>query len=310
MPPHGACYAVELPYQGIIEATSSASNISKFNINAFVGFTTTSALTFNALKKSWYQAYTIESSDASVRAESVVLEAVDASGLSGAQRSYLYLLNFLPPRFTRIDGLGKICTRDSDPVQSTSFELVVRFNRPVVKPLNASKARMYFVNRADNSVVHSITTSQLSDLDDAPSSMIRVNVLKSYFKPNQKYSVLFDFGAFEVEQYCRPQTDLVKDTERFTFDYIDDSVVVKYQTQRNEILNGNGSVKWSINEGQVESCFIKDDSQTAGDYQKFNCSGRNEFPMASFGSGLYSFYISYITPCLKLLKYSSTLNFR
>lgn len=308
MPPQDACFAVELPYAGTIEATSSSANISKFNINAFFGFTTTTDLSFDSLKKSWSQNYTIRSdAAANVRVEPIVIEAVDVNGLSSPQRFFNYLLNFIAPRIVRIDGLGSICTRDAN--GSSDFELVLHFNRPVVRPSRTTKpTNIQFVKRADSSLVHSINTLELADLD-VSTQTVRLWVPRSSFRASNVYSILFDFGAFEVNEYCRPQTDLVKNVDLFKFDFIDDSVRIQYVTKRNQVLGGeNASVEWTIDGGQVESCFVKADSDTV--FSKFDCSGRTSFPLSRFNSSLFSFYFSYLTPCLKLLKYSETLNFR
>lgn len=244
--------------------------------------------------------------DPNVRTESIVIEAVDVYGLSSPQRSFNYLLNFIPPRILSINGLGKICLNDVS--QSSTIEFLLNFNRPIVRPSNISKPRIKFVNHADNSIVHSIITSDFIGLD-TPTQTVRLTVSKSYFQALNTYSILFDFGAFVVNEYCKPQTDLVKDLNLFKFDFIDDSVKIQFVTKRNQVLGGShASVQWTIEDGQVESCFLKADSENA--YTQFNCSGRNDFQMAQFDSSFYSFYISYITPCLKLVKFSEILYFR
>lgn len=283
---------------------SSSQNISTINVNAFQGFFLESPLTYNKEKKSWYYNYSIQSNDTTtVRKESIVLEAIDSSGLASPQHTYDYLLNFVAPKITSIDNLGPICYQDLS--GSNSINLTIHFNRFVVKPDN-SNARILFVNVPGNDVVYSITTSKLTET--LPFQSLHLNIAKSNFKVSKSYAVLFEFGAFVVDEYCKPQTDRITDTERFKLNFIADTAEIVFSTKRNEIVNGNSSIKWTMNHGRVENCFIRAQEETS--YQSFDCSDKHEFPLKNFNSSSYSFYFTYISQCLHQVKYSETLNFR
>jgi hypothetical protein len=266
------------------------------------------------MKKSWFHNYTIQSLAADqitiIKQESIVIEAIDTSGLSSPQRTYDYLLNFLPPRLLHISNLGTACYRD--PTNTPHIQLDLTFNRLVEKPPGNTQTRILFVQTNDNSIVHAITTSQLVEFN-SPREILQLNISKSHFQPFTAYSILLEWGAFVVNVYCRPQSERVNDLNAFRFDFIDDSAV-KFQfiTRRNEVLGGNSPVvKWSIdNGGVVENCFVKADDDTETEFVKINCTNRNELDMKGFSSSFYSMYVTYVTPCLGQTKFSETLRFR